>query len=525
MKYISFKFAVAAVLNVAVTVIAITSNSNSNMSDSLQSTNGEAGAVRCADSTCDLLETAGVKVLRPNSAGYNAREAEYYSKSARMSPSCIVQPKSAQEVSKLIKHLVTDTTSNWAVRCGGHTAWGPAADIHDGVTIDLGLMNQTEYDEETKTAKIQGGSLWQDVYSTLEKHGVTVPGGRTSSVGVGGFILGGGNNFFSSRVGFACDNIVNYEIVLSNGELTNANANENADLWKALKGGSSNFGIVTRFDMRAFAQGDLYGGLITHPLNATDRVLGALSNYVERAADYQAGSVFSFWSYIRGASESVIISALHDATGTVGAPAFAEFAAIEPRLSSSLRTASHLNMTEELYFEKGFRNVWFAHTVVNDPAILKFITEQHNAFIKSWKAEVGDDSFSLYTPLQPMPSVLFAHGAAQGDGNVLGMNATTMRGRNCILHQAFLVFEGSPELEAEARRRMTTYRETVKRESVRTATDVDFEYLNYADKTQNPLRTYGADNVAFMRSVAAKYDPEGTLRRRMPGGFKIPEEH
>lgn len=138
-------------------------------------------------------------------------------------------------------------------------------------------------------------------------------------------------------------------------ELTNANANENADLWKALKGGSSNFGIVTRFDMRAFAQGDLYGGLITHPLNATDRVLGALSNYVERAADYQAGSVFSFWSYIRGASESVIISALHDATGTVGAPAFAEFAAIEPRLSSSLRTASHLNMTEELYFEKGFR--------------------------------------------------------------------------------------------------------------------------------------------------------------------------
>lgn len=78
-------------------------------------------------------------------------------------------------------------------------------------------MNQTEYDEETKTAKIQGGSLWQDVYSTLEKHGVTVPGGRTSSVGVGGFILGGGNNFFSSRVGFACDNIVNYEIVLSNG--------------------------------------------------------------------------------------------------------------------------------------------------------------------------------------------------------------------------------------------------------------------------------------------------------------------
>lgn len=162
--------------------------------------------------------------------------------------------------------------------------------------------------------------------------------------------------------------------------------------------------------------------------------------------------------------------------------------------------------------------------MVNDPAILKYATEQHNAFVASWKAEVGDDTFSLYTPFQPLPSTLFAHGAAQGGGNVLGMNPKTMRGRNCVLHQAFLVFEGGPELEAEARRRMTAYREAVKRESVRTGTDVPFEYLNYADKTQDPLRSYGADNVAFLRRVAAKYDPEGTLRRRMPGGFKIPEE-
>ncbi|KAK7935418.1 hypothetical protein PG985_000913 [Apiospora marii] len=496
------------------------------MENSQQPANGGTGAVLGlgADSTCDLLETAGFQVLRPNTAGYNAREAEYYSASARMSPSCIVQPKVAEEVSKVIKLLVTSTDTNWAVRCGGHTAWGPAADIHDGVTIDLGLMNQTEYDPETQTAKIQGGSLWKDVYSTLEPYGVTVPGGRTSTVGVGGFILGGGNNFYSSRVGFACDNVVNYEIVLANGQLTNANANENADLWKALKGGSSNFGIVTRFDMRAFAAGNLYGGLITHPLNATDRVISALSHFIDGAAGYQAGSAFTFWSYIRGASETVIISALHDATGTESAAAFAEYAAIEPRISSSLRADSHLNMTIELNFEKGFRNVWFAQTVVNDPAMLKFTIDQHNAFIDFWKAELGDDTFSLYTVFQPLPAVLFEHGAAQGTGNVLGMDPTSMRGRNCVLHQAFLVFEGGPELEAEARRRMTGYREAVKRESVRTGTDVAFEYLNYADKSQDPLRSYGANNIAFLRGVAERYDPEGVFRKRMPGGFKIPEE-
>lgn len=78
-------------------------------------------------------------------------------------------------------------------------------------------MNQTEYDSETQVAKIQGGSLWGDVYSTLEKYGATAPGGRTSTVGVGGFTLGGGNNFYSGKLGFTCDNIVNYEIVLASG--------------------------------------------------------------------------------------------------------------------------------------------------------------------------------------------------------------------------------------------------------------------------------------------------------------------
>ena len=79
---------------------------------------------------------------------------------------------------------------------------------------------------------------------------------------------------------------------------------------------------------------------------------------------------------------------------------------------------------------------------MNDPAILKYIIDQPNAFIESWKAEVGDGTFSLYTPFQPLPAVLFEHGAAQRAGNVLGMDSTSTRSRNCVLQQAFLVFEG-----------------------------------------------------------------------------------
>lgn len=163
------------------------------------------------------------------------------------------------------------------------------------------------------------------------------------------------------------------------------------------------------------------------------------------------------------------------------------------------------------------RNVWFAITVKNDPEILQFIVDRHNAFIPAWQEATGDDTFSLYTVFQPLPTILFDHGVEKG-GNVLGMDRQT---ENCVLFQVFMVFTGAG-LEAEARSRLVAYREAVREQSVRTGTDVEFAYLNYADKTQDPIGTYGEDNVAFLRNVSAKYDPDQILRERLPGGFKIP---
>ena len=62
------------------------------------------------------------------------------------------------------------------------------------------------------------------------------------------------------------DNVENFEVVLANGTLVSANANVNPDLWLALKGGSNNFGIVTRFDLRTFRQGDIWAGFINNPI-------------------------------------------------------------------------------------------------------------------------------------------------------------------------------------------------------------------------------------------------------------------
>lgn len=80
-----------------------------------------------------------------------------------------------------------------------------------------GLINQVDYAQGSKVASIGAGALWKDVYTALEEYNVTAPGGRTATVGVGGYMLAGGNNFYSGMVGLACDNVVNYEVVTANG--------------------------------------------------------------------------------------------------------------------------------------------------------------------------------------------------------------------------------------------------------------------------------------------------------------------
>jgi FAD/FMN-containing dehydrogenase len=134
----------------------------------------------------------------------------------------------------------------------------------------IAYLNGTEYDAENKLAKIGPGSNWGEAFTVLDEFGVAAVGGRASVVGVGGFTTGSGvrttrlllsslrilsltlfqYSFHSNRRGFACDNVANFEVVLADGSVVNANADEHADLWKALKGGSGNLGFVTRIDTR-----------------------------------------------------------------------------------------------------------------------------------------------------------------------------------------------------------------------------------------------------------------------------------
>ena len=127
-----------------------------------------------------------------------------------------------------------------------------------------------------------------------------VAGGRERDVAVAGFLLGGGTSLYTCRAGFGCDQIINFEVVLADGRVVQANCNEHVDLFKVLKGGGNNFGIVTRFDMQAFpaSPNGIWDAVMTYPAEAIDELLAAHFDFTKGLNHLSDAHILPFVSSI-----------------------------------------------------------------------------------------------------------------------------------------------------------------------------------------------------------------------------------
>lgn len=215
-------------------------------------------------------------------------------------------------------------------------------------------MNSTTYHPENSTASLQPGARWGQVYAELDKIGIAVPGGRAATVGVAGLITGGGNSFYSAKKGFVCDNIVRFEVVLASGETILADKDNHSDLFVALKGGSTNFGIVTRFDIEAFASTKIWGGVVSYPRVAGPQLLQAMTKFADNVENNPSSSSIIFWTYVPPLQDSLIIAAYENVDGQVEAPAFEEYLKVDPVLASTLRLTNMTDLAYELEQPLGY---------------------------------------------------------------------------------------------------------------------------------------------------------------------------
>ena len=179
-----------------------------------------------------------------------------------------------------------------AVRGGGHNGAGLGT-CDDGVVIDLSPLNAIDVDPQARTVRVGGGCTWCDVDRATNEHGLATPSGIISTTGVGGLTLGGGIGHLSRKFGLTIDNLLEAELVLASGERVHVSAEENPDLYWAIRGGGGNFGVVTSFVFRLHEVGTVVGGPTFWPVELGAEVLSAYREFLP-AAPRELNGFFAF---------------------------------------------------------------------------------------------------------------------------------------------------------------------------------------------------------------------------------------
>lgn len=448
---------------------------------------------------------------------------------------CYVQPATTGEVATVIA-TATKYQCPFAIRGHGHSDIAGASNLANGIVLNLASFNTTVLSPDGTFATVGGGSQWGDVYTTLDPLNHTVIGGRETTVGVGGLTLGGGISYFSGLYGFTCDNVLSYETVLANGTVANISQSNAPDLYRALRGGGNNFGVVTRFNLDAYEYNLMQGGLHTWvDSNATQtNQIAAFVNFAKTAsATTPAGALFISLALVEAAY--VWLDGLYNAYAS---PPLASLPAYQPffnqqlnssQLINTQRTAKYSSFATELGDGQpsGEREQFHTGTYIADVDLLNTIFNIYREVVAKTQVKLlpvigGANPLEIFTPalaFQPLTKNILARQSRRG-GNVLGLtNPDTPRMLMSMswpwnMPQNDGVFIG-------AMQEIVTRADQA---AAKMGLLDDYIYMNYAASGEQVVESYGASNVQFMREVSEKYDPQSVFQTLVPGGFKLPAQ-
>ncbi|KAI3391161.1 hypothetical protein diail_7808 [Diaporthe ilicicola] len=462
------------------------------------------------------------KVLLPGSTGYNDSITSYFSPQASAAqPLCFVTPQTTDDVSAVVKSLTSHGGStSFAVRGGGHM-WIPGASSSaGGVTIDLRGLDSVELSHDGSSVSVGGGATWDLIYNKLDPLGLSVAGGRVAGVGVGGLTLGGGVSYFGPREGWTCNQVTSFEVVLADGSVVKASARENADLWKGLRGGANNFGIVTAMDLVTFKQGPLWSILSISPTTVLDQQASIYANLMAPENYDVNASFLTGWAFSGAAGGSVALHQLvyTEPNGTENPPFYKDVLELPtiPNIGSPAIVANMSTIAQNsvaLNPKQVSRYLMATTTLVPTEAMIR---ETYAAFNASLAAVKDLTGIMWSLNLEPLPPQIYARGA--GD-NALGLAGRSGTLAVCLLSPAWADAGQDDQVYAAARALM----DDVEARARRLGAYDPYVYLGYAAPWQDAIASYGAESVAELRALRARVDPGEVFTRRVVGGFKIPD--
>jgi FAD binding domain/Berberine and berberine like len=222
------------------------------------------------------------ELIGPADAGYEAARKVYNAMIDRR-PALIAKCADVADVMAAVG-FARDQGLLLAVRGGGHS--GPGLSMCDGgLVVDLSRMKGIRVDPANRTVRVEGGCLWGEVDHATHPFGLAVPSGFISTTGVGGLTLGGGIGYLTRKYGLTIDNLLGVDVVLADGRFVTASADENSELFWAVRGGGGNFGVVTSFLFRGNPVSTVYGGPIFWPLDKGPELMRFWRDFILKAPE------------------------------------------------------------------------------------------------------------------------------------------------------------------------------------------------------------------------------------------------
>ena len=240
------------------------------------------GSVVKEDHIQQFRTTFRGELIRPGEEGYeNARKI--WNASVDKHPGIVARCLGVADVVAAV-NFARENELLVAVRGGGHNVGGRAL-CDGGLVIDLSRMKDIHVDPAKRTARVLGGATLGEVDRETHVFGLAVPAGIVSRTGIAGLTLGGGVGWLMRKFGMTIDNVLSFETVTADGKVLTASADENDDLFWALRGGGGNFGVVASFEFRAHAVRTVLGGLLVHPRPSAVQVLRFFRDFMYSAPD------------------------------------------------------------------------------------------------------------------------------------------------------------------------------------------------------------------------------------------------
>ncbi len=385
-----------------------------------------------------------------------------------------------------------------AIRGGGHNGAGLGS-VDDGVVIDLSLMRDVEVDPDARTVRVGGGCTWGEVDAATNEHGLATPSGIIATTGVGGLTLGGGLGHLTRKCGLAIDNLLEAEVVLASGEQVRANADENPDLYWALRGGGGNFGVVTSFLFRLHDVGTVIAGPTFWPAESGADVLRAYRDFLPNAPR-ELNGFFLFGSVPPGPPFPEELH-LRKVCGVVwcyaGADEEAAAAAMAPLLDALPEPLLHgpapmphpaIQGAFDAVYPAGDQWYWRADFVKDIPDEAIEIHAKFGPEMPTWKCTMH---------LYPIDGA--AHDVGSAD--------TAWSYRDANYGAVFAGVDPDPANVDAIRRWSVDYQEALHPYSAGGA------YVNMMmDEGQERVRASYRDNYDRLAQVKAQYDPDNTFR-------------